>query len=183
MQGAGYLIVTKSGVKGEPGIFFDYILGADGLYIHAKNPLLDACICIAPAEIRGLAIVKEEVYLIHNKILRSLYELSEDLFFMAAPKEAFAAIVWKDNEYHLVYPDQENSEGGVKYSRPPNTILDIHSHGEMPAFFSGTDTKDEQGFNLSLVIGKVETKPEYQLRLCCYGYFKTLEFESVFTDV
>jgi PRTRC genetic system protein A len=68
----------------------------------------------------------------------------------------------------------------VKYEVIQDTLLDIHSHGGMGAFFSGTDDKDEQGLKLSMVFGKLDAEPEYDLRIGVYGYYARLSFEEVF---
>src|SRR5262245_20075484 len=36
------------------GAMFDYVLAADGLYLHAKREELEICLKVAPAEVRGL---------------------------------------------------------------------------------------------------------------------------------
>ena len=33
----GYLTNTLTGIEGEPGVFYDYILAAGGVYLRAKN--------------------------------------------------------------------------------------------------------------------------------------------------
>jgi hypothetical protein len=153
MPGPGYLLATKNGVTGESGVFYDYLLGENGLFLSAKNSALEVTICIAPTQVRGLAPVTERVQIIHGLIPRRLYEL------------AFSTC--------LIRPINQ---------RPDKPILDIHSHGEMKAFFSETDNQDEQGFILSLVLGKVDRVPEYRLRLCVYGYRKELNYEEGFDN-
>jgi PRTRC genetic system protein A len=181
MQGAGYLIATRAGITGEPGDFFDYVLSGNGLFLNARNTHLAATICIAPAEVRGLVPVTEKLQLIHGKIPRRFYELALATALIRPIKERFVAVTWENNAYHLDYPEQEGKEAHVAYAIPEKLVLDIHSHGNMKAWFSGTDTADDQGFKLSMVIGKVEGKqPEYMMRLCCYGYFAALDFEEVF---
>lgn len=90
------------------------------------------------------------------------------------------AITW-NGEYHINFPLQKGDAGGVEYERMPGTIMDIHSHGAMRAFFSGTDNRDEQGIRLFMVLGKMDTdEPEYLMRLGVYGYFRDVTFEEVF---
>lgn len=69
----------------------------------------------------------------------------------------------------------------MRYERLPSTVLDIHSHGTMRPFFSGTDDKDEQGFRLYMVVGRLDTLvPEVEMRVGVYGYFAPVQFEEVF---
>ena len=60
-------------------------------------------------------------------------------------------------------------------------ICDLHSHGNMSAFWSATDDADEQGSQLYAVIGKLDTEPEIRLRLGVYGYWLPLPVTAVFT--
>jgi PRTRC genetic system protein A len=62
-----------------------------------------------------------------------------------------------------------------------NILCDLHSHGNMPAFFSQTDDADEQAAKLYAVIGKLDTAPEIRLRVGVYGYWMALPIPAVFT--
>ncbi|MDD5060745.1 MAG: hypothetical protein PHN44_00495 [Candidatus Marinimicrobia bacterium] len=182
MKPVGYLTATEGAITGDPGLFYNYIQGGNGIFVQAKNPLMGAIIPIAPVEIRGLAPVTEAVNLINGKVPRRLYDLAFSVFLAHPSEEHYLAITWRDGEYHIEYPPQSKNGGGVEYQRPKNIFMDIHSHSQMPAFFSGTDNRDETGFQLYLVIGKVDGNPEYRLRIGIYGYFKELNFEEVFDD-
>src|SRR5262245_597482 len=51
----GYVLNRDDAIDNPPqGAMFDYILAADGLYLHAQREEIVACFQIAPAEIRGL---------------------------------------------------------------------------------------------------------------------------------
>jgi PRTRC genetic system protein A len=176
----GYLIYGKTGLAGESGAFYDYILGSNGLFIRAENRHIKALVCVAPAEVRGLLPVDERVELLHGKIPRILYDLSLSVLMVEVLRERYLAVVWNGG-YHIGYPRQTGEGAGVKYDCLPDTVLDIHSHGGMGAFFSSTDDSDEQGLGLSLVMGKLGTpEPEYLLRLGVYGYYADIDFEEVF---
>jgi PRTRC genetic system protein A len=181
-NGAGYLF-ARNGMTGIHGDFYDYVLAAGGLYLRAANPLIEASICIAPTEVRGLDTVDEFVRLIHGKIPMEIYNISKVIALEHPDKECYVAVTWNPHTQHY-YPQilsaTEATAGHVTYNTWPNTVMDIHSHGQMPAFFSGQDTADEQGFKLSLVLGKVDTAIEYKLRLGIFGYFKKLTFMEVF---
>lgn len=178
---AGYLSATGEGTIGEPGIFYDYILGKDGLYIRAENPLIKATICIAPCTVRGLGRVEEEVLIKPGRVPRMLYDLAISVLYAKPDVEQYLALTWDGAKYHLNKPAQEGSGGHVSYECPPSTLVDIHSHGGMPAFFSGTDNHDEQGLRVYMVIGYLNTlAPEHLIRLGVYGYFWSMDFEEVF---
>lgn len=181
MKMVGYLSATKDGFIGESGSCYDYILGSNGLFISTGNPLIEATICIAPAEVRGLIPVHSRVSLTHGKIPSRLYALALMVFVSEGDMERYLAIIWKDGGYHSAYSRQTGSGGSVEYEKIPGTIMDIHSHGGMGAFFSTIDDRDEQGLKLYMVVGKTNTlAPEHLIRLGIYGYFAELSFDEVF---
>ena len=60
-------------------------------------------------------------------------------------------------------------------------VAEFHSHGSLPAFFSATDDRDEQGFRIYGVTGRLDTvEPELSLRVGVYGHFAPLEWSRVF---
>jgi PRTRC genetic system protein A len=180
MKPAGYLINTREGLAGEPGLFYDYVLAGNGLFVRARSPLLEATVNIAPAEVRGLSPLEERVRLPRGKIPRSLYELALSILLGDRYHERYLAVTW-EGEYRLRVPPQDRDSCGVEYEVLPNTVLDIHSHGTMSAFFSATDDRDEQGLRLYMVVGRLDTLlPEVEIRVGVYGYFAQVKREEVF---
>ena len=60
-------------------------------------------------------------------------------------------------------------------------MAEFHSHGRHRAFFSATDDRDEQGFRVYGVVGRLDTStPELTLRLGVYGHFARLHWCQVF---
>ena len=182
MRPVGYLLNTKEGLAGQPGLFYDYILAAQGLFIQARSPLLEETILVAPAKVRGLLPLEEKIQLLKGKIPRRFYDVALSALCAVRQTEQYLAVTWEDEEYRLVMPLQEGT-GGVQYERLPNTVLDIHSHGTMPPFFSGTDDRDEQSLRLYAVVGRLDTLlPEVEIRIGVYGYFAPIKFEDIFEE-
>lgn len=180
MNKVGYLLNTTEGLEGEPGFFYNYILAGNGLFIRAQGSLLGATVCFVRADIRGLAPLTQSVELTYGKIPWYIHSLAVSIFAADPLQERYLAVVW-DREYRLKKPPQEASGCSVRYERLPHTVLDIHSHSLMPAWFSGTDNHDEQGLRLYMVIGEMDTLfPETRLRIGVYGYFASLELEEIF---
>ncbi len=186
MKPVGYLLNRGESLNGEPGLFYDYIVAGNGLFIRtsrknlAQNTLIEATICIGPVEIRGLSPLEERIELVHGKIPRRLYDLSLSVLMASSDREQYLAITWEE-EYRLRMPSQERSETSVKYDKLPSSIMDIHSHGHMKAWFSCTDNEDEQGLKFYMVVGKLNTLlPDVELRLGVYGYFAPLSIDEVF---
>ena len=181
MKLVGYLINTERGLEGNPGLFYNYILARNGLFVRAESPLIGATICIARAEIRGLSHLREEVELKKGKIPRRLFELALSALSAEQHREKYLAVTW-EGEYRLRVPRQVGDAGGVQYEVLPNTVLDIHSHGTMSAFFSSTDDRDEQGLKLYMVVGGLNRLvPEVKLRAGVYGYFAPVRLEEIFS--
>ena len=182
MNIAGYLVHRAPDlVDGEWGLHYNYIMAGNGLWISAENSLLQATINIGRAGIRGLPDLQERVHLAHGLIPASLF--SEAYFFMqhSMSREVYAAVVWEDGEYSLRIPDQDASGAHVNYQRPPNTVLDMHSHPTMSGTFSGIDNRDEVGFQLYGVIGHLDhIIPEYSFRAGVYGHFRPMLTEDIF---
>lgn len=179
-QPVGYLRNTKEGLAGERGLFYDYILAGNGLFIEGQCPLLRAVVQVAPAEVRGLLPMQEDMDLPQSRIPIYLYDLAVSTLAAHPDRESYLAVIW-EGEYRLRATEQEGTPSGVSYQQVPHTVMDIHSHGEMGAFFSPTDNRDEQGLRLSMVVGKLDTRwPEMAIRVGVYGYFVTVPREAVF---
>jgi hypothetical protein len=64
--------------------------------------------------------------------------------------------------------------------RSLRALIDLHSHALMDPFFSRTDNKDEQGFRIFAVIGKVNEKPLILVRVGVYGNYWNIPADLVF---
>jgi len=180
MRPAGYLLNKKEGLEGEPGLFYNYILAQNGLFVRGESPLLEATVCIAPAGVRGLSPLIEGMRLKKGRIPRHIYDLALSVLTADRYHEHYLAVTWEDG-YRLRVPWQSASSAGVEYEVLPNAVLDIHSHGTMSAFFSGTDNRDEQGLRLYMVVGRLNTLfPDVELRVGVYGYFAPVDVEEIF---
>ncbi len=177
----GYLTNSLTGLQGEAGVFYDYILAGNGLFLQAKNAHLAATICIAPQVVRGLAPLEEDIQLLHGKIPMYFLNLALSVLCIKPDIEQYLALTWQDN-YSLGVPSQSQTAASVTYETLPGTILDIHSHvGGVPPHFSGIDDHDEQGFCLYAVAGDLRGLfPTVNIRIGVYGYFLPLKKEDVF---
>lgn len=180
MKTVGYLLNTREGLDGEPGLFYNFILAENGVFVRVRGPLLAATVLVGEAHVRGLLPLEETVELPKGKIPRYFYDLAISTLAADHSHEHYLAVTW-DGQYHLNFPSQDGSSGGVTYERLPSTVLDIHSHGTMSAFFSSTDNGDEQGLGLYMVVGRLDMLwPEVELRVGVYGYFAPLQLDEVF---
>ena len=177
----GYLVNHPAGLAGSQGIGFDYVLGAGGLYVQSESAHLTARVPVAPAEVRGLAPVTEKLALTHGPIPAHVFELGLGWMLAAPDTERFFAVRWDGGAYRLVVPPQEGTSASLTYQPPSGVIAEFHSHGRHSAFFSATDDRDEQGFRVYGVVGRLDCPtPELTLRVGIYGHFAALHWRHVF---
>ena len=180
MKKVGYLFNTEAGPVGEGGIFYDYILAGNGVFVRAENPLIKATVAASEATIRGLQPLQGSVELRHGRIPQYIYNLALSTLMINPYREQLVAVVW-DGSYRLKSPTQESGDCWIKYEILPDTVLEFHSHGLMGAFFSHTDNLDEQGLCIYAVAGKLDRLiPDVNIRVGAYGYFAPLKFSEVF---
>ena len=177
----GYLVNHPSGLTGAQGVGYDYLLGSGGLYVQSRSAHLVARVLVAPGSVRGLAPVTEKVQLTHGPIPAYLFELGLSWFQETPDTERFFAVRWDGTSYRVVVPEQAGTPASLTYRPPAGTVAEFHSHGKTRAFFSNTDDRDEQGFRIYGVVGKLDTsRPELSLRVGVYGYFGPLRWGQVF---
>ena len=177
----GYLVNHPAGLDGFHGVGFDYVLGAGGLYVQSESAHLTARVLVAPAEVRGLGPVSEKLELAHGLIPAHVFELGLSWMLAAPDTERFFAIRWDGDDYRLVVPPQEGTGSTLSYQPSSGVVAEFHSHARHRAFFSATDDRDEQGFRIYGVVGRLDAPiPELTLRVGIYGHFAPLHWPQVF---
>ena len=183
MNEVGYRYFTDKGLVGEPGLYFDYIVGSNGLFIRAENRFINATVCVGAAQVRGLQPVRPLVILKQGKIPWDIYYSAISHMMLEALHEQYLAVSWC-NGYQLIYPQQVGDAGSCLYERVPDTVMELHSHGLMQSFFSGTDNRDELGLQIYAVVGNLDMlTPEVKVRIGVYGYYDKLHLNEVFGHV
>ena len=61
MNPVGYLIKRPDGLEGERGVYYDYVLASNGIFIEAEGKLIAARVPVAECEVRGLAPLEPKV--------------------------------------------------------------------------------------------------------------------------
>ena len=171
----------SAGLSGIQGIGYDYVLGSGGVYVQSESAHLVARVLVALCTVCGLASVAEKVSLSHDPIPAQLFELGLRWFQEAPDTERFFAVRWDGQAYRLVFPEQAGTATSLAYLPPAGVVAEFHSHGSSRAFFSATDDRDEQGFRIYGVAGRLDTpRPELSLRVGVYGHFAPVEWSQVF---
>ena len=177
----GYLVNHPAGLAGVQGIGYDYVLGSGGVYVQSQGAHLTARVLVAPGTVRGLAPVAEKVQLTHGPISKSCAGMGLHWFQDAPDTERFFAVRWDGRAYRLGVPPQAGTATRLAYQPPAGVVAEFHSHGGSRAFFSATDDRDEQGFRIYGVAGRLDApRPELRLRVGVYGHFAPVEWSQVF---
>lgn len=182
---------------------FKYILEDDGTISYFSKLSAGRFIFSHEAKISGLGTVKTnkapEVqlqYLAHGRKVPGIMFQQIRQFFLdvmgmgPSTYEAQVFIVWNDKteEYRIIVPKQTVSAAAVRYDigdllgEGDTIIVDIHSHNNMNAFFSGTDNNDDKKNPwISGVFGKLSTVMENKFRFNdgCGRHFE-IKAEDVF---
>jgi PRTRC genetic system protein A len=179
-----YMVVQEDGSLPEiPDCLYAYIVAGNGVFKYAKRDGLEVLIQISSAFIAGLPNLKPFAKIVQRvpaemmaqvlQVCRESFPLERLFWFnyeqswrMEAPEQFCNAT--------SVSPVDLHDEKGTK------ALIDLHSHADMAPFFSQTDNRDEQGFRLYAVIGRVKTKPQLCVRVGVYGDYWSIPAATVF---
>lgn len=171
------------------GIAYAFVMAGNGLFKLASNQHIEALIPLHERSIPGLPRIAPYA---HLKGTEGPLRLPESLLHTVlkdARKTAESGPVETMYHFHLLSgevrikkPHQRGDGHNVAYAggEESNVILDLHSHHQMSAFFSRTDTADEQGFRFYATIGKIFSEPEMTLRIGVYGDHWSLPVGELF---
>lgn len=171
-----------------------YIMGNDGYVYEMRSTELGDFV-VKTDSVNGADSISEGLSLkipkIPFKLLLQAVSFFRDVCDQFNNDEAMLQY-WYDKETKEFFAeclDQTTNKVHVTFLRnkeleeDPNKILvmDIHSHNNMNAFFSGTDDASEQETRTYGVIGKLDKEiPEYKFRISVEGKFKEISVAEVF---
>jgi len=181
-----HLIVQDDGkLPPIPDCLYAYIMAGNGVFLYAKRDDLEVLIPVSRATIAGLPSLEPFVnmpcvpaILMHHILQASKENLPNEILFWF--NFDHDRQVWNvDAPLQIchpasVIPVNKNDPLGIK------ALIDLHSHALMDPFFSCTDNKDEQGFRIFAVIGKVNGKPEIIVRVGVYGNYWIIPASMIF---
>jgi hypothetical protein len=107
--------------------------------------------------------------------------------------EAFVLVLFnpKDETFKMYVPQHKITAGSVKYdlkdvwvdNQGYYLVLDIHSHHNMSAYFSGTDNNDDNRDRYSAVVGKIDSLiPDIAVRFSSLNSHWECKLEDVFEN-
>jgi len=170
-----------------------YVWQGNGIWEVRKLPLGTFVTCKEKFNVPGLKQTLEEGWSLNvPKIPATLLDVTLSFFREIYDKhssEVFLQYFYdtEKEEYILHCPEQTVGPGSVNYKRDTDyekgkiLVFEIHSHGSMGAFFSGTDNADEKDDRFFGVIGRVKQYyPELKIRLSMGGYKQDINVEDIF---
>jgi hypothetical protein len=180
------------------GQIYNYSFNKNGVFIHARNSHLVACIPVAECKIRGLQPLDTNIRLTHGHIPQRFWALALSVLLAHPEEERYVGIRWTGTAYDLYYPAQDGKTASLTYECGDDIVFEMHSHPGFGLDFSFIDDKDEQGLKIYGIIGEhierrinirgtegeiVESSlkmQEVNLRVGVYGYFHPVKWSEVF---
>lgn len=167
----------------------EYWVAQNGIFVRGQRPELEALLPVSRHEskVRGLGVLQPFVAL--TKLNWTWLHIVAGMAKDSLPDEIlFHWTQTPSGNWHLVVPEQTTSYTHCKPaeigydSSAHRAIVEIHSHGESPAYFSQTDDRDENsGFRIYGVLGKLhQARPELLLRVGLFGHFWIIPASAVF---
>jgi len=182
-----------------------FLSAKDGLWIEARRPGIYSRQPIARQNIVAMPYGKVAscIELGCGQIPKDEIRRFVEYARTKMPNEVAMAMIWDDRKKALtsvVLEPIDSSPVHLRYKRPEletyqHVVADIHSHGSLHAFFSGsmkkdddaekndkdddaeTDDKDDRAdLKVAIVVGNLDTpQPTVMARMCTYGHYKALD--------
>ena len=183
-----YHIHKRDPLPANDALAYQYVLAGNGVFVRAETRFFTALLPVTASTVRGLPPLRPQFQLLVPRIpARLLDAILVDARCARRPDNGLNEVLYQF--YHhgravqVKKPAQQTTPTSVTtaVADAATIICDLHSHGNMRAFFSQTDNADEQGARLYAVIGKLDSEPEMRLRVGVYGYWQPLPLTAVFT--
>lgn len=169
-----------------PSPLYEYVFAANGTFVHAKNRIMDVWMPLSIIRekekmVRGLRFIEPSIRLpkrVPAMDLRNMVKIAQ----AKSPNEVLFYFRWINGEWKMEIPPQTSGHAAVQPLEDGEYApIEVHSHNSMPAFFSATDNRDENGLRIYGVLGRVD-KPivDFRLRISIYGHYSTLPYQLVF---
>ena len=164
-----------------------FLMAENGVFLEISRPWISLVRRVAEIA-QQIAIpygrAKEYTELACGRVPEELIGEFVAMARAAYPNETGAWVVWATTTGHFRLAPMvvlSHTSGSLNYERPelgPDEVLivDCHSHGKYPAFFSETDNEDDKhDIKFSLVVGNCASHvPSFAFRLCAKGIFEDI---------
>jgi PRTRC genetic system protein A len=155
----------------------NYVIGEDGMYLIVKNKIGKFVtrankipfVTSTPREGFQMNLERKIPY---DFLLQTIAFFKQVIKDRGNAEAMIQVLQNPDGEYFIHVADQEVSGASVKFKRDAEfekanlLVLDIHSHNNMGAFWSGTDNHDEKEARMYGVIGSLRSDwPQMKFRV------------------
>jgi len=164
------------------------LVAENGVFIEIRRPWLSLVRQIAEFNVRTAVPygrISASTRLLCETIPADLVGTFSAMARKAHPMETGAWIVWSPSTQAFRLAPVgivAHTAGSLRYQPPALAsdevlVMDCHSHGAHPAYFSSTDNEDDRhDVKMSLVIGNCDRpSPSIAVRLCAKGIFEETE--------
>ena len=183
-----YHIHKHDPLPANDALAYQYILAGNGVFVRTETRFFTALLPVMACTVRGLPPLRSQFQLLVPRIpARLLDTILTDAGCARRPDNGLNEVLYQFHHHgrtiQVKRPAQHTAPTNVTtaVTADDTIICDLHSHGNMRAFFSQTDNADEQGARLYAVIGRVDSAPEMRLRVGVYGHWLALPLTAVFT--
>jgi PRTRC genetic system protein A len=159
-----------------------FLASCDGLWLEVCRPWLRLCWPVALQEHVSMPYGKLEpaIQFAFDSLPRELFGQFREDARRALPNEFAAWITWDSGTQKFAYHPLAATDAGpahLSLERPvlgetEHLVVDIHSHGHLPAGFSSEDNRDDAGeVKFSVVMGRLgaDQVASTRMRLCANG--------------
>lgn len=164
---------------------YEYVIAANGLFIRTEDSRLSALVPLADdLTLHGLVALEPFVQLklprVPERFLRAILGSAR----RHLPNEAMYMFTHTNQGWGCRMPGGSATPTSLTFNDNSTSVIDLHSHATMGAFFSSTDDADERGFRVYCVVGKVDTDaPEILSRVGVYGHHILIPAETIFESL
>lgn len=158
----------------------EYWLSRNGVFIRAQRQGIKACFPIANCQIAGLAAIEPYFQMEYPRVPMEITKLMLLLSEEAEENEILFHLSFQTGHWHLEVPAQIGTPTSVtplissldsSYER---ALIEVHSHANMSSEFSETDNREETGFRIFAVLGKLKSQPSINARIGIYSHFYSI---------
>ena len=173
--------VAGSSGTGYPPVF--RLLASDGVYEVRTSPLGSFVV-----RLESDTVIHEGFFPTVPRCPVSVLADTVWIFKERPDTEAMVSIAYdtQSGDFHLLWHGGKANRGSVEYEPLPEDdrfilYAEVHSHHQMPAFFSNQDDRSERRLGLYGVIGHVDQeKPEALFRYASGDQFRFVRAEELF---
>jgi PRTRC genetic system protein A len=164
-----------------------FLLAQGGLYLEVRRPWLHLIHKVAeqlPTVRIPYGAIENKMEFGYGRLGAAIPQMKEFAAhaMVEAPIEAAGSLIWNHvtNVWSLKYPKTigEATSGSIQFEQvelaeDESLVVDLHSHGAHPAFFSGTDDADDAGsVKICGVFGSLDQEVQtVAFRLCVLGVY------------